>query len=226
MTATDVERLGSIFADPAAYADPVAWHAAAARIRAESPILRVSIPEFPEFWAITKHADVMEIERQPRDLHQRADPGADAVSKRDRHDGRHPGEDADPDGRRRAQGAPQHRQRLVQARQRQDDAGPHRRAGAPGGRPDGGARRRVRLRERRRPALPAAGDPVDPRAARPTTTAACCSSPRSSSAPRTPTSSAWARTQSLLGVLMDFVNYFTQLAERPPRACRPRTWRR
>ena len=43
----------------------MAWHAAAARIRAESPILRVSIPEFPEFWAITKHADVMEIERQP-----------------------------------------------------------------------------------------------------------------------------------------------------------------
>ncbi len=65
MTTTSVEELGSIFADPAAYADPVAWHAAAARIRAESPILRVSIPEFPEFWAVTKHADVMEIERHP-----------------------------------------------------------------------------------------------------------------------------------------------------------------
>src|SRR3954447_1645609 len=62
---TTVEQLGSIFADPGAYADPVAWHAAAARIRAEEPILRVSIPEFPEFWAITKHADVMEIERHP-----------------------------------------------------------------------------------------------------------------------------------------------------------------
>src|SRR4051794_1720023 len=62
---TTVEQLGSIFADPGAYADPVAWHAAAARIRAEEPILRVAIPEFPEFWAITKHADVMEIERHP-----------------------------------------------------------------------------------------------------------------------------------------------------------------
>ena len=65
MTTTAVENLGSIFADAAAYADPVAWHAAAARIRAESPILHVALPKFPEFWAITKHDDVMEIERLP-----------------------------------------------------------------------------------------------------------------------------------------------------------------
>jgi cytochrome P450 len=65
VTTTEVEQLGSIFADPAAYADPVSWHAAAARIRAQSPILRVAVPDFPEFWAITKHDDVMEIERLP-----------------------------------------------------------------------------------------------------------------------------------------------------------------
>src|SRR4029453_8843381 len=65
MTAPAVEDLGSIFADPVAYADPVGWHAAARRIREESPILRVALPHFPEFWAITKHADVMEIERNP-----------------------------------------------------------------------------------------------------------------------------------------------------------------
>ena len=35
------------------------------RIREESPILKVSEPGFPEFWAITKHEDVMEIERHP-----------------------------------------------------------------------------------------------------------------------------------------------------------------
>ncbi len=64
MTTTS-ENLGSIFADPAAYADPERWYAAAARIRDESPILRVSIPGFPDFWAITKHDDVMEIERHP-----------------------------------------------------------------------------------------------------------------------------------------------------------------
>src|SRR5262249_44256064 len=65
MTAGEIEDLRSIFVDPVAYADPVSWHAAAARIRDEAPILRVRVPGYPEFWAITKHADVMEIERQP-----------------------------------------------------------------------------------------------------------------------------------------------------------------
>jgi cytochrome P450 len=60
-----VENLGSIFADPVAYADPDAWHAAAKRIRDECPILKVTLDEYPEFWAITKHADVMEVERNP-----------------------------------------------------------------------------------------------------------------------------------------------------------------
>jgi cytochrome P450 len=61
----DVEVLGAIFADPVAYSDPVAWHAAAERIRREAPILRVALDEYPEFWAITKHSDVMEVERNP-----------------------------------------------------------------------------------------------------------------------------------------------------------------
>jgi cytochrome P450 len=65
MAAPAVESLGSIFADPVAYADPERWHSAARRIREESPILRVALPEFPDFWAITRHADVMEIERNP-----------------------------------------------------------------------------------------------------------------------------------------------------------------
>jgi len=62
---TTVDNLGSIFADPAIYADPAAWHAAAKQIREQSPILKVALDGFPEFWAITKHADVMEIERNP-----------------------------------------------------------------------------------------------------------------------------------------------------------------
>jgi cytochrome P450 len=60
-----VEHLGSIFADAAAYADPAAWHATAKRIREGSPILKVALDDYPAFWAITKHADVMEIERNP-----------------------------------------------------------------------------------------------------------------------------------------------------------------
>ena len=65
MTDVRVDSPGAIFADPAAYADPDAWHATARRIRDETPILAVSLPGFPDFWAITKHADVMEIERNP-----------------------------------------------------------------------------------------------------------------------------------------------------------------
>ncbi len=65
MGTTAGEDLGSIFVDPSAYADPPAWHAAAARIRAESPVLRVAVRGFPEFWAVTTHADVMEVERHP-----------------------------------------------------------------------------------------------------------------------------------------------------------------
>ena len=60
-----MESLGAIFVDPAAYADPVSWHEKAARIRAESPILRVTSEGFPLFWAVTTHVDVMEIERHP-----------------------------------------------------------------------------------------------------------------------------------------------------------------
>src|SRR6059058_4053996 len=57
------DNLGRIFAEPAAYADPVAWHETAARLRREQPISRVELDEYPPFWAIAKHADVMEIER-------------------------------------------------------------------------------------------------------------------------------------------------------------------
>jgi len=65
MTDVAVEALGSIFVDGAAYADPARWHAAAKRIRDESPLLKVSLDGWPEFWAVTKHADVKEIERNP-----------------------------------------------------------------------------------------------------------------------------------------------------------------
>ena len=56
---------GRIFADPAAYADPGSWHATAKLLRENAPISFVDTPDYPPFWAITKHADVMEIERHP-----------------------------------------------------------------------------------------------------------------------------------------------------------------
>ena len=55
----------SIFTDPKAYADPAGWHAVAARLRREDPVARIEVDGFDPFWAVTRHADVVEIERQP-----------------------------------------------------------------------------------------------------------------------------------------------------------------
>lgn len=65
VSTTQVENPGRIFAEPDAYADPVSWHAVAARLRKEQPILSVTLPGYPDFWAVTRWADLMEIERNP-----------------------------------------------------------------------------------------------------------------------------------------------------------------
>jgi cytochrome P450 len=59
-----VEEAGRVFTDPTAYADDERFHAACALLRSEEPVHRVEVEGFNPFWAITKHADVMEIERQ------------------------------------------------------------------------------------------------------------------------------------------------------------------
>jgi len=56
---------GAIFYDPTRYEDLSRWHAAAAAIRREAPVLRVEPPGLAPFWAVTRHDHVMEIERQP-----------------------------------------------------------------------------------------------------------------------------------------------------------------
>ncbi len=62
--AAGLENPGWIFVDASAYADPAAWHAVAAKLRRESPVLRVELAGREPFWAITRHADVRDIERQ------------------------------------------------------------------------------------------------------------------------------------------------------------------
>ena len=57
------DAAGLALADPMAYADPERYHAAAALLRRESPVHRVEAEGFRPFWAITRHADIMEIER-------------------------------------------------------------------------------------------------------------------------------------------------------------------
>jgi len=58
-----VHEAGLAVADPTAYADEERLHAALTLLRKESPVHRVEAPGYNPFWAITKHSDIMEIER-------------------------------------------------------------------------------------------------------------------------------------------------------------------
>jgi len=52
-----------VFADPKAYTDEPKLHAALARLRADAPVSWVEVPRYEPFWAVTRHADIMAIER-------------------------------------------------------------------------------------------------------------------------------------------------------------------
>ncbi|WP_157407971.1 cytochrome P450 [Actinomadura atramentaria] len=58
-----VDEAGRALADPAAYADDRRLHEALALLRREDPVHRVEAPGYNPFWAVTRHADVMEVER-------------------------------------------------------------------------------------------------------------------------------------------------------------------
>ncbi|MEY4231039.1 MAG: hypothetical protein RLZZ362_1888 [Actinomycetota bacterium] len=58
----DIEQAGHVFVDPAAYADEARFEAATALLRREDPVHLVQGEGFNPFWAITKHADVLDIE--------------------------------------------------------------------------------------------------------------------------------------------------------------------
>jgi cytochrome P450 len=64
ITDLTIEEAGKVFTDPAAYADQQRFHIACALLRREAPVHRVEVAGFNPFYAVTKHADVMEIERQ------------------------------------------------------------------------------------------------------------------------------------------------------------------
>lgn len=65
-TAMTPDEAGQVFVTPAAYADEAWFHRACTVLRHEDPIHRVDHPDFAPFWAITKHADVQEIELHPQ----------------------------------------------------------------------------------------------------------------------------------------------------------------
>jgi cytochrome P450 len=62
-----------IFVDPRAYADPARWHAAAMRLRRGNPLPWVRAEGYTPFIAVTRHADVAEIERNHELFHNTID---------------------------------------------------------------------------------------------------------------------------------------------------------
>src|SRR5260370_31923345 len=60
---TDLADLTNVFVDPSAYADEERFHAACRVLRRERPVVRVESERYRPFWAITRHADVLDVER-------------------------------------------------------------------------------------------------------------------------------------------------------------------
>jgi cytochrome P450 len=59
-----MDDAAKVLADPTAYADDARLHAALTHLRANNPVAWVDNPPYRPFWAITKHADIMAIERE------------------------------------------------------------------------------------------------------------------------------------------------------------------
>ncbi|OBK70536.1 cytochrome P450 [Mycobacterium sp. 1274761.0] len=57
------DEAAEVLADPTAYADNERLHAALTRLRANNPVAWVDKHPYRPFWAITKHEDIMAIER-------------------------------------------------------------------------------------------------------------------------------------------------------------------
>ncbi len=63
MSTRIMDEAAKVFADPVSYTDEAKLHAALAHLRVNAPVSWVEVPNYRPFWAITKHADVMAIER-------------------------------------------------------------------------------------------------------------------------------------------------------------------
>ncbi|MGD9619969.1 MAG: cytochrome P450 [Mycolicibacterium sp.] len=62
-TGTEKQNAAKALADPRAYADDARLHAALSYLRANEPVAWVDNPPYRPFWALTKHADIMAVER-------------------------------------------------------------------------------------------------------------------------------------------------------------------
>jgi cytochrome P450 len=63
MSTRTMDEAAKLLANPTAYTDEPKLHAALAHLRANAPVSWVDVPNYRPFWAITKHADIMDVER-------------------------------------------------------------------------------------------------------------------------------------------------------------------
>ncbi|MCG7606577.1 cytochrome [Mycolicibacterium sp. (ex Dasyatis americana)] len=63
MSAPTMDEAAKVLADPTAYADDSRLHTALTHLRANNPVAWVDNRPYRPFWAITKHADIMAVER-------------------------------------------------------------------------------------------------------------------------------------------------------------------
>jgi cytochrome P450 len=63
MSTPTMDEAAKVLCNPLAYADEPKLHAALTHLRANAPVSWVEVPKYRPFWAITKHADIMDIER-------------------------------------------------------------------------------------------------------------------------------------------------------------------
>lgn len=63
MSTPIMDEAAKVFATPLAYTDEAKLHASLTHLRANAPVSWVDVPNYRPFWAITKHADIMDIER-------------------------------------------------------------------------------------------------------------------------------------------------------------------
>ena len=63
MSTRIIDEAAKVLADPIAYTDEARLHAALTHLRADAPVSWVEAPGYRPFWAITRHADITEIER-------------------------------------------------------------------------------------------------------------------------------------------------------------------
>ena len=63
MNALTISEAAGLLADPLAYTDEGRLHDGLELLREQCPVVWVDHPPYRPFWAVTKHTDILEIER-------------------------------------------------------------------------------------------------------------------------------------------------------------------